>query len=107
MFRSGDNSYWVCAVLICVSFTHQCMRAKLVYVELFIARPRIAYAASRISGQEGCRNALRAILLSCLSFVLMVSSRTWILTTEEVTASPKRLAAGCEKDCHRRGGLSS
>lgn len=36
-------------------------------------------------------------LLSHLSFVVLIISRTWILTTEEVTEPPRRLAEECKK----------
>ncbi len=35
--------------------------------------------------------------LSYLSFIALILSRTWILTTEEVTEPPKKLAEECKK----------
>ncbi len=35
--------------------------------------------------------------LSYLSSVVLIYSRTWILTTEDITDPPKRLAEECKK----------
>ncbi len=43
--------------------------------------------------------------LSGLSFVVLILSRTWILTTEEVTEPPRKLAEECKKIGIEEGGF--
>ncbi len=42
---------------------------------------------------------------SGLSFVVLILSRTWILTTEEVTEPPRKLAEECKKIGIEEGGF--